>query len=188
MISQSKKGTFYNKVRNNFFNGKLSAGHVDGMEAILNEWNRRDLCDLRRLAYMLATTYHETAKTMQPIREYGLGKGRAYGKPERNGKVYYGRGFVQLTWGYNYKKMSDLLGIDLYGNPDLALDADIATQILFEGMLTATSAKGDFTGKCLEQYFNDTKEDWVQARRIINGMDQAERIANYGKMFLAALH
>ncbi len=29
---------------------------------------------------MLATVYHETAKTMQPIEEYGRGVGRDYGK------------------------------------------------------------------------------------------------------------
>lgn len=195
MITTIPKASFYRKVRESFFNGKLSQGQVDGMEAILNEWDHRGLHDRRQLAYMLATTYHETAKTMQPIEEFGKGRGRRYGqKIKMSGKaytkpdqIYYGRGFVQLTWYENYELMGNLLGVDLLNRPALALDKTVATQILFEGMLTAASAKGDFTGRCLEMYFNDTEEDWVGARKIINGKDQAEKIAAYGKRFLEAL-
>ncbi len=36
---------------------------------------------------------------MQPIEEYGRGKGRKYGAPAGPyGKIYFGRGYVQLTW------------------------------------------------------------------------------------------
>jgi putative chitinase len=158
------------------------------MDAILNEWDKRCLKDFRMLAYMLATTYHETAKTMQPIEEYGKGRGYKYGKVDpKTGKAYYGRGFVQLTWDYNYKKLGSLLKIPLYESPELALNTVYATQVLFEGMLTAASAKGDFTGKSLEMYFSDTKEDWLNARRIINGLDRAELIADYGKRFYKAI-
>jgi predicted chitinase len=31
--------------------------------------------------------------------------------------AYYGRGLVQLTWRNNYKKMGDLLGLDLVHHP-----------------------------------------------------------------------
>lgn len=182
------KTSFYSGIRKSLFGGKLKQEQVYGIESILNEWQRRDLCDKRRLAYMLATTYHETAGTMQPIEEYGKGKGRVYGKPDPiTGHTYYGRGFVQLTWKQNYKTMGDLLGIDLVNKPDLALKPDIATQILFEGMLQAKSYKGDFTGKCLEDYFNDKKDDPVNARRIINGTDKANLIAGYHYKFLEVL-
>lgn len=184
MINKKK---FYDTVRLSFFNGKLSQKQVDGMEAILNEWQARGLTDKRQLGYILGTVYWETAKTMQPIEEYGKGKGRKYGRPAANGKVFYGRGFVQLTWDYNYKKLGKLLGYDLYNKPELALNMRIATLILFEGMLTATSAKGDFTGKSLEMYFSKTKEDWVNARRVVNGLDKAELIASYSKRFFSAL-
>lgn len=175
------RAKFYQKVRQSFFAGKLSQMQVDGMENILNEWDKRDLKDLRWLAYMLATTYHETAKTMQPIEEYGKGKGRSYGKAI-NGKIYYGRGFVQLTWVRNYKLLGDLLNVDLVNHPDMALDCNIATQILFEGMI-----KGLFTGKSLYNYFDCDFEYWINARKIINGTDMAEVIADYGKRFYSAL-
>lgn len=179
---------FYNSIRKDIYNGKLAFSQVEGIEAILQEWEKRMLCDTRKLAYILATSYHETAKTMQPIEEWGKGKGRAYGKPDPvTGKVYYGRGFVQLTWAYNYKTMGNLLGIDLYHKPDLALDKDIAVQIMFEGMFTANSYRGDFTGKHLDMYFTNTLTDWVNARRIINGTDKADLIAGYAKKFHAAL-
>lgn len=175
------KTSFYATMREKF--GPLKQSQVDGFEAILNEWEAQGLEDIRWLAYILATAWHETAKTMQAIEEYGKGKGRKYGKPDPvTGKVYYGRGFVQLTWNFNYKKMGKALGIDLYNKPELTLDTAIATKIMFDGMVL-----GSFTGKRLGNYFNDKKEDWINARKIINGLDRAERIAEYAKTFYQAL-
>jgi putative chitinase len=45
------------------------------------------------------------------------------------GKKYKGRGYIQLTHDYNYKKYGDKLGIDLVNNPDLATNSDIAAKI-----------------------------------------------------------
>ena len=47
--------------------------------------------------------------------------------------------------------------------------------------------EGRFTGAKLSRYFNPTKEAWVNARRIINGVDKANLIATYGKAYDAAL-
>lgn len=176
---------FLEKVRAQF--GPLKQSQVNGFTYILETWETSGLSDLRFLAYMLATAWHETAKTMQPIAEYGKGKGRPYGIPSPNGKIHYGRGYVQLTWGDNYKKMGKLLGVDLYNDPDLAMRPDIAAKIMFEGMTTGKSFKGDFTGKHLGNYFNKTTDDPKNARRIINGLDKADLIAGYHNKFLAAL-
>lgn len=192
MINRTR---FFDSIRTSLFKGSMSQQQVDGMEAILKIWEAKELDDLRWLAYMLATTYHETAKTMQPIEEYGKGKGYRYGKKiKRSGipytlpdKIYYGRGYVQLTWFENYRTMSALLGVDLLNSPELALHPNIAAQIMFEGMTNGTSNFGDFTGKSLEQYFNDKKEDPINARRIINGLDKAELIATYYYKFKTAL-
>lgn len=174
---------FFSSVRQNIFGGKMLEKQVQGCNAILKEWEAQQLTDLRWLAYMLATTYHETAATMQPIEEYGKGKGRKYGKADSDtGLVYYGRGYVQLTWKENYATMGKLLGKPLVEAPELALKPEIATAILFKGMI-----KGLFTGKKLGDYFNARKEDWVNARRIINGIDKAELIASYAKKFFSAL-
>lgn len=175
------RGGFYTSVRSHF--GHLKQSQVDGFEAIINEWEASELKDIRWLAYMLATAWHETAKTMQAIEEYGKGKGRKYGQPDpKTGKAYYGRGFVQLTWNYNYIKMGKVIGADLYNHPELALDTENAVKIMFQGMIL-----GDFTGRRLGHYFNAKKEDWVNARKIINGLDKSLLIARYAKNFHEAL-
>ena len=48
-------------------------------------------------------------------------------------------------------------------------------------------AEGWFTGAKLGQFFNDTEDDPVEARTIINGHDQDELIAGYHDTFLFAL-
>jgi predicted chitinase len=89
---------------------------------------------------------------------------------------------VQLTWDYNYKKMSAVVGVDLVKNPDRALDLKNAIPIMLVGMV-----QGIFTGKKLSDYFNKTTEDWVNARRIINGHDKANLIAGHAKKFYSAI-
>ncbi|TXH73213.1 MAG: hypothetical protein E6Q85_05930 [Thiothrix sp.] len=176
------KKIFFDCVRNYPSNGKLSKRQVQGMETILNEWQQRQLQDIRWLGYILATAYHETAFTMEPIDEYGKGYGREYGIPDpETGQVYYGRGFVQVTWKANYLRFSELLGIDLLSQPELALEQSVATSILFEGMIN-----GLFTGKALRHYFREDS-DWYNARRIVNRLDRAEQIARYGRAFWYAL-
>lgn len=186
---------FFNNIRKDIFGGKLTQIHVDNINIILDECKRVNICDNRFIAYILATTYHETAHTMQPIEEYGKGKGRSYGSKIKMSKkiyttpnkIYYGRGYVQLTWYENYELMGRLLGIDLLNNPELALKSDVAAKIIVEGMTKGSSSFGDFTGKSLEHYFTDDKTDWVNARRIVNGTDKADLIASYAIKFYNAL-
>jgi putative chitinase len=175
---------FFDHVRCHLFDGKLRQSHVDGFNAILAEWERKYAKkDDRWLAYMLATTHHETDRTMQPIEEYGKGKGRTYGVADSvTGHTYYGRGFVQLTWKSNYQSMGKKLKVDLVNRPELALGLKVATRILFQGMM-----EGTFTGVRLSTYFNPNKDDWMNARRIINGLDKANLIAGYGKSYYAAI-
>ena len=130
---------------------------------------------LRQAAYMLATAKHETANTFAPIAEYGKGKGLPYGKPDRKtGLVYFGRGYVQLTWAKNYQTMGTVLGLPLYTQPDLALRYDVAYKIMSYGM-----THGTFTGVALSRYINEGKTDYLNARKIINGTDKADLIAGY---------
>lgn len=143
--------------------------------------------DLRWAAYMLATVKHECANTWLPIEEYGKGKNLKYGvtvnvtgpNGETLSNVYYGRGYVQLTWDYNYQKMDTALGLtgksnSMYWYPQNALVPDIAYQIMSYGM-----QRGSFTGKKLQDYISGANCDYVNARRIINGTDQASVIAAY---------
>jgi hypothetical protein len=164
------------------FGGSLEQIQVDGQNIILAVWEYQGGGDVRHLAYMLATVYHECATRFWPISEYGS---QSY----LQGKEYYpyiGRGFVQLTWVANYERASEELNLtderDLVEHPEMALDSLIATRVLFRGM-----EQGWFTGKKLSQYFNDSKDDPVNARQIINGNDDDDLIAGYHKKFLAAL-
>lgn len=140
------------------------------------------------VAYALATAFHETAGTMQPIREYGRGKGRKYGVAGKHGQVAYGRGYVQLTWDGNYQRADDelVLGGRLTRDYDLALDPAIAAQIMVRGM-----AEGWFTAKKLADYLAPDKlgnrAQFKEARRIINGTDKADLIAGYALSFQDAL-
>jgi putative chitinase len=171
-------------------NKSLVQSQVDGLTAVLDYYERVGIehngdYDDRYFAYILATMWHETAFTCQPIAEYGKGKGKSYGQPAGPyGQCYYGRGYVQLTWYDNYVAQDTKLelGGELVKHPDLALDPDIATQILFGGM-----RDGDFTGKKLCDYFTPTVTDWYNARRIVNATDQATTIAGYAEKFLNAI-
>jgi putative chitinase len=179
------RSIFLAEARRAPFNGRLQPGQEQGLRAILDAWERRmPNGDPRWLAYMLATAYHETAFTMQPIREFGRGRGRRYGTPDpQTSQTYYGRGYVQLTWKDNYAKATQLFGRDFVNQPDLALDSGLAAAIMFSGM-----SGGWFTGKKLGDYFSPGVEDWFNARRIVNGTDRADQIATYGRRFLAAIH
>ncbi|MEN9501550.1 MAG: hypothetical protein RI964_835 [Pseudomonadota bacterium] len=171
---------FFDVVRHKFYPDGLTQQQVDNINLIIDAFAPFD--NPYWTAYALATAYHETAATFESIEEHGKGRGRAYGKPE-NGKVYYGRGFVQLTWLDNYATFARRLSIDLIKQPELALQADIAVQIMVLGM-----TKGLFTGVGLDDFSHtDGTLDYLHARKVINGMDKAALIAGYAEQFYAAL-
>lgn len=170
------------------FPGKLPVGRVRGLQEVLGFIEEDEaITDLRWAAYMLATTKHETADTYHPIVERGprayfdkYEPGTRIGKRlgnERLGDGYRlrGRGYVQITGLSNYVKMGDLLGVDLYADPDLALRPEIAYKIMSVGMRLGT-----FTGKKLADYIPEGgPADYFHARKIINGLDRAALIADY---------
>ncbi len=163
---------FFDRIRHALFAGRMTQGQVDGVTRILDyrdsAWPKMSDDEL---AYLLATVKHETAHTMQPVREMG---GERYLKS----KPYYpwvGEGLVQVTWEANAKKFGARKPGDLMTWP-------IALRAAFEGMI-----KGVFTGKKLANYIGDGKVDYIGARRIINGTDKARLIAAYAHSFRDAL-
>jgi hypothetical protein len=193
---------FFTAIRGPLFSGRLDQGQVDGIEAILDAWQARPVAgDIRWLAYMLATAHHETARTMQPVRETladsdeaaiaildaAFRKGRLswvrepYWRRDADGKSWLGRGLVQLTHKRNYEVMSRETGIDLVAEPDRAMEMDVAVRILLSGM-----ERGLFTGRKLGDYFAGARADWVNARRIINGLDRAALVAGHARCFFTA--
>lgn len=195
-------GAFYDQIRfTKLFGPVFSTTEFQGVEEIIKDCSKANW-PIAYVAYALATAYHETSGTMQPIKEYG---GNAYytklydvtGRdPVRarkmgninpgDGARYCGRGYVQLTWKNNYQKAEDELGVELVDNPDLALVPDIASDIMIRGM-----QEGWFTGKSLATYLPSageaTEAQFKLARKIINGTDKDALIADYAMSFQEAL-
>ena len=201
---------FFAAVRSSLFGGRLSAIQVDGMEAILAAWRAAPF-DLRWLAYMLATAYHETDRTMCAVSEnlnysasgllatfpkyFTISQAAAYARqPQRIANRAYANRMGNRNeasgdgWRYRGRGLVQITGRDNYAKygiadePDKALDPVKAVEILFDGMIN-----GRFTGKRLADYFSATVSDWAGARKIINGTDRAADIAGYAKKFAAAL-
>lgn len=190
---------FFDSVRAGILGPQLSSDEVSGCDAILEAMQG---APLSWTAYALATAYHETASTMQPIREMG---GSVYltrmydvtgARPKlaaANGNIcagdgvkYAGRGYVQLTWKNNYASAGEKCGLDLVDDPDLALDPEAAARIMREGM-----THGWFTGRsfadCLPGSGEASVSQFAMARRIINGSDKAAQIAEHAVAFQRAL-
>lgn len=190
---------FFDALRTGLLGPTLTAEEVKGTNAVLEAMEGAPLA---WTAYALATAYHETASTMQPVKEYG---GPSYltrmydvsgARPQLciangntcagDGLKYCGRGYVQLTWKNNYKRAGDEIGVDLVANPDKALDPVNAAKIMRRGM-----EEGWFTGKKFSSYLptsgRATSGQYRFARFIINGSDKADQIASHAKAFEAAL-
>lgn len=199
MASAINRQFFFDQVRASLFSGSLKQKQVNGLTALLDYWEDKHASkDDRWLAYILGTAYHEVDKRMQPIDEYGTNAyfmmmyDKTGARPtvaaqlgnteEGDGAKFHGRGFVQLTGRRNYKDWQDRLGVNLINNPEKAKDLETATAIIFEGMRLGT-----FTAKKLSDYFNDDEEDWVNARRTVNGTNKAQLIAGHAKAFYAAI-
>jgi hypothetical protein len=142
------------------------------MERIIDYWeNKWSKMPMDEFAYLLATIAHETAYKMQPIKEMG-------GDRYLRSKKYYpyvGVGLIQATWKRNW----DILGIK---SVEDGLQWPSALYAAFYGM-----DAGIYTGKRLSDFIGHGRIDYVNARRIINGLDRAEDIAKIAGSFRKAM-
>lgn len=171
------RDNFFAKYRSDI--DSLEQDQVDGLNTLLGHIeNDSRWTNIPQIAYFLATIYHETAQTFQPVKE-------RRGRPGTKIRAiqdrywpsgYYGRGYVQITWEKNYR----LFGIA--DNPDKALEPDTAYEIAAKGML-----QGLFTGKKLSDFVSADKQDFFDARTVINGHDHAADIEIYAQHFLDIL-
>lgn len=150
------------------------------IDAIIFECVQQGLTK-HQIAYVLATTQHETNNTFKPVREaYWLSE--TWRKKNLRYYPYYGRGYVQITWLRNYDYYSKLLKVDMVKDPDIAMRENVALFILVHGF-----KNGIFTGKKISDYINGNKVDFLNARRCINGMDRAADIAKLAEKYLKQL-
>jgi hypothetical protein len=187
---------FFDSVRKSLFGGSLSTQQVGGTEYLFDVWEEifeeKYPEDQRYwFAYCLATVFHETAQKMVPLEEYGKGEGHSYGEPAGDyGNCYYGRGHVQLTWADNYAKGEQFLAeryglnVPMYQYPHRMLEDETSALVLYDGMI-----HGWFTGVGLPQFFDARAgvEDPYNARKIVNALDQASKIADYYEKMKKAL-
>jgi hypothetical protein len=179
------------------FHGGLSSSQRQGVTGIFDCWDALGGADLRWLAYMLATSFHETNQQMKAVREaYWLSEN--WRRSHLPYYPYYGRGHVQLTHRENYKKAGDYFHVDLVGDPDLALRDDYSSKIMFVGMRDGWFRKdGAGAPHTLGRYFSSDADDPVGARKIVNGREPrlvggrettvAEIIASYYDVFRRSL-
>lgn len=158
------------------FGAQMDSTQRDSIRHILSAFEMYGDGDGQKLAYILATAWHESK--LRPVRERRAASGTAlYERQNRYWPSgYYGRGFVQLTWEANYRKMGGFLGVNLAGSPELALQPEYAAKIIVYGMMN-----GSFTGKKLSRYINTLKKDYYNARRVVNGTDRATLIKGYAQ-------
>lgn len=142
-------------------------------------------------AYLLATAKHETGGTFQPIEERGSAtylskywnnlKLRKWLKNQfaDDAVKFKGRGFVQITGRGHYQTASKIVGLDLISLPDKAEDWNVAYEIM-----VVFCTKGLFTGLPLQRFINSKEQDYINARRVVNGLDKAELIASYAQEYL----
>ncbi len=155
--------------------GVLSSLQSSAVLGILRAFDQYGDGDMNKLAYIFATAWHE-ANLIPDRKEIRCRPGSTcYNQQELYWYTgFYGRGLSQLTHEYNYKAMGEIFRIDLVNNPDLALTPNISAQILVYGMMN-----GSFTSAPLGRYINGSKADFVNARRVVNGLDKASEIAEY---------
>jgi putative chitinase len=200
---------FFNALRGGaMFPKGFTPEQVDGIDNLLNVWERYFAADSDfLLAYNLGTAWHETAGTMQPITERGTRSyfdkyepgtklGKVLGNTAKgDGFRFRGEGHVQNTGRANAakatKRINELfhLGVDLVANPSKRGDPFISAISLFLG-----NKEGWWTGKDLLDFIDGIPEseaedlrEFVNARRVVNGTDKADKIARHGMDFYKAL-
>jgi len=116
---------------------------------IMSALEEEGLDDEQMELYTFATMNAEVPGGL-PIPEY-------YGSTARYAP-YYGRGYIQLTWQETYRAAGEALGIDLEGNPDLALEPENAARIL--------------------AWYLDSREDRIRTQLNAGNLTEARVVVN----------
>ena len=173
---------------------KRSAGDL------LTQAGASDVTGLNEYAYMLATAERESKLGTDMDENYNGKSPDAYfnkkydfnsrlgNNQAGDGAKYFGRGLVQITGRRNYTDWTQRLAdenyqidgqpVDLVNHPELTMDPKLAAKIAVEGM-----RDGTFTTKKLGDYINANGTDYVNARKVINGKDHADEIAERAENF-----
>lgn len=143
-------------------------------------WEEKILTPLTLIG-ALSTVRTEVGRNFKPIMEIASGQdyeGRAsLGNTQKgDGVKFKGRGLIQITGRANYANYGKKLGIDLIGNPDLALDLKVSAKIL--AMY--------FKEREVNKWCNS--KDWEMVRRKVNGgLNGYEQFISVVNQFISKL-
>lgn len=195
----------FDTIRKPLFKGRMTTSQVKGIERLIAAWDKYGYGLDTALAMILAISYWETGRRMQPVREtfatstksaisrldaaFAKGQMKWVKSPYwRTG--FFGRGDVQLTHEDNYKgKLREAIlkefGKDIHLNPDHVLDPDVSAFVLIEGVTKGVTGKADFTKWDLEQFINSEHTDYVNSRKTVNPgeADSYQKIADIAEVF-----
>lgn len=138
---------------------------VKNLKLVTEALSKRKILNRNCLIAVLATIKVETGG-FSPIPEYGGDRYFTNNYEDRedlgnnqpgDGARYKGRGFVQITGRANYEYYGKKLGLPLLENPDLALQADSASEILAEYFLEHRISEAA------------NQHNWERVRRLVNG-------------------
>lgn len=201
------------EVNKSLFRGRISKSQRAGIVRVAKAWERYGPDLDTGMAYALATDYLETGRRMQPVYEtFAKSRKQAARRLEHafkkgqlrwvktpywrlsNGHHWVGAGDVQLTHEYNHKgpmreAVLKVFGKDIHKDPDNVMIPEISAFILVEGITRGETARGDFTGKAVENYLTMSKTDYHNARRTVNPADKSSyaKIAGYAVDFEQAI-
>lgn len=115
-----KLPTSYFTSISRYINPKYIDGMVNDLPGVLDKY---EINTKLRICHFLAQTCHES-DSFKTFQEYASGKAYQGRKDLGNvnpgdGVKYKGRGALQITGRYNYKKYGDKMGLDLISKPQL---------------------------------------------------------------------
>jgi putative chitinase len=208
---------FFASVRRSLFGGTLSQAQVDGLNAVLSAFARHGDGDKRKLAYALATKFHEVGAAMVPkvenlnytsaerIRKVWPSRFRTLAnaepyvrQPQKLANFVYGNradlGNDQPNDGWTYRGRGDsqITGKGNYAKFSKLLGLDLVgnPDLVLEVEVAANIlVLGLVRGLFTGKKLADGVPDFVEARRTVNADVAAngKKIAGYAEKFLAAL-
>ncbi len=196
------------KVNRRRRNPILLPEQLDAVQALVNVWeteprlagSNSKVNDDKRIAYIIATVYHETTKNLYPTREcscrtnvgsiacvrrlWQKGIAQPYHRLDpATGHSYYGRGQTQLTLKENFIRVGNKLGVGrgLYEKPDRSLDLTVSARNAVLGLYLGWYRARNGKWLNLKDIPFTRDRDWIEARQVLIGTRADREVAQFAR-------
>lgn len=130
----------------------------------------RDVC-----LGVLPTVSIETASQFAPVEE-AFWLSDDWRRANLRYYPFFGRGYIQITWEENYRDAGAALGVDLVGNPALALDPTVSARVFAWFWATkGVRAKDGSRFYTLVDLCHEHDYEWIR-RSVQGGTDGLDRL------------